>query len=271
MRSSWHNASMSQRQAAVRWARRCALALALTGLAGLLPQGLARAGGPNDAQWLDVEGRIEYAYYTEDQRALANMIDMVGAQSESALRPYYVALASYHLAQLRSAPGGRGEPRKPAEGCVDRAGEASRADEQSPEAPALQSACLALLARLSSLPSPLLHERSGAQMRRAVGLAPRNPRVLLLQAQTDLDLSAGKPASPATLATLQRAIAAFELERQSLAHAPDWGAAEAYAALGRSYLDRGDAIAARGALEHALLLVPDFAYAHRLMARITAG
>jgi tetratricopeptide (TPR) repeat protein len=262
---------MSEREAGVAWRNRCGRAVGLAGLAGLLLQTLAQGAGPGDAQWLDVEGRIEYAYYTEDQRALTNLIDMVGAQSESALRPYYLALASYHLAQLRSLPGGRGEPVKPAEGCVDRAAEASQADRESPEAPALQSACLALLARLKSLAAPLLRERSGTQMRRAVQLAPRNPRVLLLQAQAQLERSIGKPPSPATLATLQQATAAFELERQSLAHAPGWGAAEAYAALGRGYLDRGDAIAARGALEHALLLVPDFAYAHRLMARITAG
>jgi tetratricopeptide (TPR) repeat protein len=271
MRSSWHNASMSEGRAAEAGRRQCGRAVGLAAFAGLLLQGLAQGAAPSDSEWLDVEGRIEYAYYTEDQRALTSLIDLVRAQSESALRPYYLALASYHLAQLRTLPGGRGEPVKPAEDCVDQAAEASRADEQSPEAPALQSACLALLARLKSLAAPLLRERSGSQMRRAVQLAPHNPRVLLLEAQGDLERSAGKPASSATVATLQQATAAFELERQGVAHAPGWGAAEAYAALGRSYLERGDAIAARGALEHALLLVPDFAYAHRLMARITAG
>ncbi len=70
---------------------------------------------------------------------------------------------------------------------------------------------------------------------------------------------------------LRQATAAFELERQGVDRAPGWGAAEAYAFLGRTLLEQGQTLAARGALEHALLLVPDFALAHRLMARITAG
>jgi Tfp pilus assembly protein PilF len=52
---------------------------------------------------------------------------------------------------------------------------------------------------------------------------------------------------------------------------PGWGAAEVYTYLGRGYLGRGDMLAARDALERALLIAPDFALARRLLARITAG
>jgi Tfp pilus assembly protein PilF len=52
---------------------------------------------------------------------------------------------------------------------------------------------------------------------------------------------------------------------------PAWGAADAWQALAQVYLDRGDAIAARAALEHALLLVPEYTAAHRLLNHILTG
>jgi Tfp pilus assembly protein PilF len=73
------------------------------------------------------------------------------------------------------------------------------------------------------------------------------------------------------LATLQRAIAAFEKERQSALATPGWGAAEAYAELGRRYLEMGDILRARDAIEHSLLIAPEFAAARRLLEKITSG
>jgi len=70
------------------------------------------------------------------------------------------------------------------------------------------------------------------------------------------------------LVSFQSAVDAFELERQGLERLPAWGAADAWEGLARVYLDRGDAIAARSALEHALLLVPDYKSAHRLLDHI---
>jgi Tfp pilus assembly protein PilF len=52
---------------------------------------------------------------------------------------------------------------------------------------------------------------------------------------------------------------------------PGWGAAEAYVYLGRGYLQRGDVLKARDALERALLIAPDFALARRLLTKITSG
>ena len=107
-------------------------------------------------------------------------------------------------------------------------------------------------------------------MRRALALAPKNPRVLLLEA-IEVHARSQGTAPEGTLATLQQSVAAFETERAGSGVVPSWGEAEAYTFLARDYLARGDAIAARGALEHALLMAPDFALAHRLMKRITDG
>jgi Tfp pilus assembly protein PilF len=52
---------------------------------------------------------------------------------------------------------------------------------------------------------------------------------------------------------------------------PGWGLAEAYVYLARACLDKGDTVAARDALERALLAAPEFAEARRLMTKITSG
>ena len=70
---------------------------------------------------------------------------------------------------------------------------------------------------------------------------------------------------------LRQAVAAFELERAGTEQLPGWGAAEAYELLARDLLDQGETLGARDALEHALLLAPEFSQARRLMAQIISG
>jgi len=101
---------------------------------------------------------------------------------------------------------------------------------------------------------------------RAVKLAPKDPRVLLLQA---LENGEGGKIDGNAIVRLKKAAAAFEAERQGVERTPGWGAAETYAYLGSGYLDQGDVVNARDALERALLIAPDFALARRLMSKIT--
>jgi tetratricopeptide (TPR) repeat protein len=140
------------------------------------------------------------------------------------------------------------------------------------DALALQSACLDVLAALEAWRTPFAAYKSGAQIEKARHLAPRNPRVLLLDAVAVYDRPKGSAAEKdRALSGFKRATAAFESERQEAEHAPGWGAAEAYVYLGRCYLDRGATLEARDALERALLIAPEFAEARRLMAKITSG
>ena len=108
-------------------------------------------------------------------------------------------------------------------------------------------------------------------MQRALQLAPKNPRVLLLAAQLAYASARSTQERAQLLAAFQSAVDAFELERQGLERIPAWGAPEAWQGLAQVYLDRGDAIAARSALEHALLLMPDYKSAHRLLNHILTG
>ena len=104
----------------------------------------------------------------------------------------------------------------------------------------------------------------------AVKLAPKNPRVRLVEALAQFD-RAGKNADEkaAALKNLRAVTQMFEQARAQASTIPDWGAAEAYAFLGRALIDQRDAVGAREALERSLLIAPDYAFARRLMSQIT--
>jgi len=221
-----------------------------------------------DDDWLDVEGRIQFGFYTEDARALTDLADQLtrGEEAQDPLREYYAGLANYRLALVVSSRD-KGRARAAVEQCVDSLDAAIKGDTEFAAALALQSACLRTLSVLKPW-KPLAGAKSSGQMEKAVKLAPKDPRVLMLAA---LEGGNGDKLDDVSLAKLKKAAAAFEAERQGVDRTPGWGAAEVYAYLGRSYLVRGDVLAARDALERALLIAPDFAMARRLLAKITAG
>lgn len=216
----------------------------------------------HSADWLDFEARIQYAHYTEDLRALVNLAELLAsAQDDSPLHAYYEALANYRLALLEKASGQ--VQAGAAERCVASLERAPGGQRDAVEALALQAACFDALGKLKSIRAPLAATRSRAYAAKALRLAPANPRVLLVQAQGEGRETIEK--------TLRRAVAAFEAERRGISRTPGWGGADAYLALGRACLDRGEVLPARDALEHALLLAPEFAAARKLLASITAG
>lgn len=218
-----------------------------------------------NVDWMDVEGRIQYGFYTEDARALGEVVSQLsGGEAEDPLQHYYVGLANYRLAMVVGAQD-KTRARQAAARCVSRLDAAVTAKTNFAEGLALQSACLRTLANLTPW-KPLAGPKSTGQMERAVKLAPKDPRVLLLQA---LENGEGGRIDAPGIAKLKKAAAAFEAERQGVDRTPGWGAAEAYAYLGSGYLDQGDVVNARDALERALLIAPDFALARRLLLKIT--
>jgi tetratricopeptide (TPR) repeat protein len=187
------------------------------------------------------------------------------------LRAYYLTLAQLHEAQLALARARTAAAGQAAAACIDSADAALAARPTDAELLALQSVCMDLRSRTRSLDVPFSGSRSHGQMQRALQLAPRNPRVRLLAAQLAYAAAKSTAERAQLLAQFQSAVDAFELERQGLERVPAWGGAEAWQGLAQVYLERGDAIAARSALEHALLLMPDYASAHRLLNQILKG
>jgi hypothetical protein len=146
--------------------------------------------------------------------------------------------------------------------------ETPEARHQRAEAYALGTACTLAGRELTTL--PLAGGRIGSRIEEAVKLEPRNPRVRLVEALVAFE-RAGKDAEEraAALRKLQDVTAMFEAARTEASTTPEWGAAEAYAYLGRALFDQRDVVAAREALERALLIAPEYAFARRLMQQIT--
>ena len=129
-----------------------------------------------------------------------------------------------------------------------------------------------MLADLGTWRAPLAAPKSATQLRKALQIAPKNPRVLLLDAITDYEHTK-VPGGDAEHPCIKfKAVAAlFDAERADVDQVPGWGAAEAYMWLGRCYLEVGNPNEARDALERALLIAPEFGQARRLLATITSG
>jgi len=230
-------------------------------------------GAADDEHWLDVEGQIQYNYYTEDPRALSSLAARLDSkEGAQPLQGYYAALAYFRLALTRETADKLGAAQA-AEHCVASLDQALQARADWAEALALQGACLGMLAELKPLRAPLASPRSHAQLARAFALEPHNPRVLLLDGWLDRE-HPGRSVVAAKAHACQSfasAITAFESARSGEEHVPEWGLAEGYAYRARCDLERGDAAAARDALERALLIAPDYQLARRLIARITSG
>ncbi|HET7810538.1 MAG TPA: hypothetical protein VFL16_08160 [Steroidobacteraceae bacterium] len=243
-----------------------------------------------DIDWADIEGRTQYAYYTEDARALNGVLaslepkpvegEAPSAAQESS-RSYFRALAYYRLAQVLST----GKKSK-ARGAVDDCGkqidhlvdalpklalgveESDAVKHQRAEAYALGTACTIAGREMTSI--PFVGGRIGSRIDEAVKLEPKNPRVRLVEALAAFDRAGNDAAARnAALQKLRNVTVMFEAARAGASSTPEWGAAEAYAFLGRALFDQRDLVGAREALERALLVAPDYAYARRLMAQIT--
>ncbi len=238
--------------------------------------GLVSMTSAADADWRDIESRVQYAWYTEDARDLAVAADRIAAiDAADPRRAYYLAWIKLRQAQMAAqrapGPATANAVAEATAGCIDSADEALAVRPTDAEVLALQSLCMELRTRIRTVGMPFAGSRSRAQMQKALGLAPKDPRVRLLAAQLYYVSAKSMQERTQLLTPFQSAVDAFELERQSMERTPAWGAAEAWQSLAQVYLDRGDAIAARAALEHALLLMPDYKSAHRLLDQILKG
>jgi hypothetical protein len=235
----------------------------------------AGAAGADEGQWRDTESRIQYGYDTQDTRALTSVAATIDAEeTKDQWQGYYSALASWRLAQLAAlhpAPKG-GAVGQLAERCTHALDRVLEQQGDFADALALRAVCAAAPLAGGGMHVPFAGHGPRKDLDRALALAPRNPRVLLLDALGDYEFAAALGGSKErALPKLRRAVAAFEAERGGAGALPGWGASEAYYYLGRDLLEHQDPVGARDALEHALLLAPEYAQARALMARITSG
>jgi hypothetical protein len=133
----------------------------------------------------------------------------------------------------------------------------------------LDSACLADLAKYRTVEGVILRTKANDRLASAFRLAPRNPRVLLLLARaTNCAREARSPEGAQAFAELQLAAQRFDETSATGLDTPGWGHADAYLALGRQFLLRGDLLAARNWIEKSLIVAPDFKAAQRQLAAL---
>jgi hypothetical protein len=230
----------------------------------------APAASPDELA--DAAAKAEYAFFTEDRRALERLTAGIAgyATSSDPAELYAVAHAEFRLLQLASRAHATAAAASAGEACL--AALARRADlHRDAEGLALEAACAGYLAGTGRLARLTAGHRRDASLAAARELAAHNPRVELVGALSDWF---GTDASPAARerarAGFARAAADFDTIGDGAPGAPAWGAAEAWLFVGHGLVAAGDLLGARSAYERALLVAPDFAAARRALARLAA-
>lgn len=226
-----------------------------------------------NAELDDLAARAQYAYYTSDAAALRKSLEQLRnltvQTSLSPMKQGYLAYGEWKLSELQMRSD-KEAAAVAAEHCVTDAEpvNASGSAAATSDLYALQSVCLGLLADLRGLRAPLYTRRRDKSLSEAARLDAKNPRVLLAQVISDRRDAADPAARDSRRAKLLDAVALFEHAAPADARA-DWGFVETLLALGHVELERGDTLAARNAVERALLLAPDYANAKTLMDKIS--
>jgi hypothetical protein len=103
----------------------------------------------------------------------------------------------------------------------------------------------------------------------AAKLAPRNPRVVYLEAIDALGRAKpGTEESKKADEELQHAVQLFEQSSATSIDVPGWGHAEAYLDFGRHLQSRGDVLGARNWIEQSLIVAPNYKAAQRQLAAL---
>lgn len=225
------------------------------------------------AELNDFSARIQYAYYTEDRVALKKSLEELAKTSlrgaDASLKQEYLAYGEWKSAELARA-NDKADAAEAADRCVA-ATESALDGGATPakikaELYSLQAICATTLGELRSFRAPLYKRKADKSFSEALQLDARNPRVLMVRA-----LARGQENSSQTSDTARSqwldVVQAFTNDAPGIDN-PDWGFPEALAALGAVESARGDAVAARDALERALVLAPDYHFAQTLLRKI---
>ena len=230
----------------------------------------ATASGESVAELDDVASRMQYAFYTADSQGietiLKNLEQFQVEESLAANKAYQLAYGNWKLSQLYLQPLANQSPRpngkslasKAAQTCVRDARHAVELDASNAEAMAIEAVCDGHSATARAGSSGCANSKP---LRAANGLAPNNPRIKFVQALC----TESKETDPAAVERWRGVVASFEGAPPSRPGKPDWGQVEALTMLGETYLQRGDPVAARDALERALVMAPDYRQAQQLL------
>ena len=243
-------------------------------LAAIPAIGLARADALSDL--LDASTVVQHAFYTRDSNTMlsarTDLERLAEAGSLGALAHYYTGYADFRLGQL-ALRDDKGAASELLDRCIEESKSSWKLNKRFAEAYALMSACYGFKAGLQPWKAVYYTPQAGRMMKKARELDGQNPRVVLLDAIAEYHL-------PRTLGgdkeraeeRFTEAVQLFESDEAEVVRGyPDWGHAEAYAYMGEISLDRSDPIAARDAVEQALLIAPDYEWALEMLREVRAG
>ena len=246
----------------------------LLGLAAALALGIsASAHAANTELLADAEAKSEYAYFTADRHALAELLAELKPlkQSSDPLDLYGYAHASFRRLQLAAIAHVPHEAELAGDECLDALDREGAALAGDAESLALAAGCAGYLAEFGGIKHLTAGRRRDASLEAARALAPANPRVLLTAGILGWFKARSSPAERLAVRTsFTRAAELFDRVAATAPGAPTWGGAEAWLFVGRGLEADGDLVGARSAYERALLIAPDFAVARRHLARLAA-
>lgn len=217
----------------------------------------------SDSDLRDLAARLQYAAFTEDLAGLRQSLDRLKHLEVEVvtlpLKQNYQAYGEWKLAEALASKD-KSAAAEAAERCADGANPsaAGRGKVLKADQLALQTICFDLLGELRAVRAVYYQRKRDQILTAAIATDAVNPRVLLAQALTVQ--SQGQENQQ----RITRAVAAFD-EQVSEPGRPDWGYPEALIALGSYELKQGNALAARNALEKALVLVPEYRRAQILL------
>lgn len=197
-----------------------------------------------------------YASRAIFERALADT-------SLAAWGHYYLALADYRIVDLLLSAGEQNKDAasKHLEATVDHLKKAIEIDPEAAEAHALLSSAYGRQIALSPVKTMILGPRIGKVLKKAMQLAPDNPRVVLTAAVSKFNTPKAFGGSKEEgLQGFQRAAELFAEEEPTDPVHPVWGHDRTYAWIGIAHLDRGELEEARAAFEKALAINPNFGW-----------
>jgi len=235
---------------------------------------LARPCSAEDlAELDDAASRLQYAAHTGDTRALEEVVGLVAkldtSEANAALREYYLGYGNWQLAHLYTderragtRKSGDRDAARALQDCTRHVQAAVRLDARMAEAYAIEAICSGGMPQEGDARGRGASCAQHRGLRTARELDADNPRIRLIEV---LCASPRGSMSTATFEKLRTLVTAFEAAPPTRAGQPDWGYAEALVLLGEGLLQRGDNVAARDALERALVTAPDYRAAQQLL------
>jgi tetratricopeptide (TPR) repeat protein len=255
---------------------------------GTLLASFATVAVAKEEDFGDLVARIQFDSYAADPRALQQDVQSLKQlevdESTALLRHYYLAYGHMKLSEALATKD-RSDAKRAASECVRHADdvvgqepkrmsarERARVDMLYGELWAIKGTCAATEAELSLLPGSTivsLSSLSSSKAReKALLTAPNDPRVQLLAAIYLIKHAKSTQEKDDALRKMRSVADLFDALPNDQPDMPDWGQAEALAWTAQCYLERGDKIAARNAIERALVLAPDYAWARSLQTQI---